>query len=147
MSKILFSPGSKNLVGITTTVQWHTECQLQSFFFHFLLFSGYKLSCQLSRPDDSSPPPFLGVWRGWIYSLQLRRLHRLCPECHGSFKESYLVSMFSKESYLVSVFSFLHSLWGSLFSQTSVINYSKFLWGEELLGKISPLNCHFSYEI
>lgn len=78
---------------------WHDsttqhECQLQSRLYFCFTFSGYACCCQLSWPNDSSLQTFPCMWRGWIYPLQLWWLYCFCLMCSGSFKESYLVSVF-----------------------------------------------------
>ncbi|XP_021080733.1 renalase isoform X2 [Mesocricetus auratus] len=94
---------------------------------------GYKLSCQLSRPDDSPPQPFPGVWRGWIYSFQLRWLHCLSPECPGSSEESHLGSCFyvdlgffccHRSLLLVTLFSILwrETTWKKCFQLTVIFS-------------------------
>ena len=108
-------------VGIDTLAQQSTECQLQFFFFFSLIFSGYKCGSQLSWSNDSSPPAFSCVWRGWIYSVQLWRLHHFCLMCSGSFKESYIVP---------PLLLFFTCTLGVLFSQFSVIDYFVFYFVE-----------------
>lgn len=111
------------------------------FFFSFLIFSGYKCCCQLSWSNDSSSPAFSCVWRGWIYSVQLWRLHNFRLMCSGSFKESYLV---------LPVFLFFTCTLGFLFSQFSVIDYFVFSFVERNYWKNCSLLIiifHMEYKI
>ncbi|XP_042545277.1 renalase isoform X3 [Dipodomys spectabilis] len=76
---------------------------------------GYKCCCQVPWPDDSPLQPLPCVWRGWIYSVQLRWLYNFCSVCSGSSKESYLVSIFLLSVFTSNFHSHKFLLWIILF--------------------------------